>query len=103
MGRESMSTSSDDALLSTSAGQQGWWIGGFILTMLVSYVLLRLAGSPKRSVQVARTLRGAAVVTAAVLTYLSYVGAGSRLNPGAVVAVIITSVWAARQDFLARK
>lgn len=97
-----METTTDAALMNTTAGQMGAWFGAFIIPMAVAYILLRIAGSPKRKPSTAVILRVLAVVTAGFLAYAGYIGGGGQLNPGSLVALVITVVWAAVQQFRGR-
>ena len=77
----------------------GSLFGGFLFSMLLSYVLLRLAGSPKRGKVVAITLRVAAVLVAALLTYAPYSLPGGKVNLGGVLAVVVIGPPAARSIY----
>ena len=97
-----MDSAADAALISTTAGGLGYWFGGFIIPMVVAYIFLRFAGSPKRKPGTATVLRVLAVLFALLLAYSGYVGGGGQINPGGVLAVVVTIAWAAKQQF-ARK
>jgi hypothetical protein len=96
-----MSASTDASLMATTAGQLGAGIAEFIISMLCSYVLLRFAGSPKRSGDTAIVLRSFAIAIALLLAYVAYVG-GGHLSAGAICAVVVTVAWAAKQQFMAK-
>ena len=75
----------------------GYWLGGFIIPMLVAFVFLRFAGSPKRKPSTALALRWIGVAGAAVLAFAGYLGAGGAINPGGVLAVLVSVAWAIKQ------
>jgi hypothetical protein len=85
-------------LTSTTAGSMGYWFGGFIIPMAVAYILLRFAGSVKRKASTAIILRTLAVLAAVFLSYAGYVG-GEQINPGSFLAIVVTIVWALKQQF----
>lgn len=97
-----MNSAADAALRSTAGGNLGFWFGGFIIPMVVGYILLRFAGSPKRKAGTAITLRVLAILVAVFLVYAGYVGDGRQLNPGGVLAAVAIVLWAAKQQ-MARK
>lgn len=76
-----------------SDGLLGYWIGGFVLSMAVGYVFLRLAASRPLSATLLRVL---GVSGAALVGYLQYKGGGD-INLGCVVATLITLAWAIKQ------
>jgi hypothetical protein len=95
-----MQSPPDQALLNTTAGAIGAWVGGFIIIiMVIAYILLRFAGSPKRKPGTAVTLRAIAIVVALFLAYAGYTGSGGAVNIGSVLAVVVTIAWAAKQQF----
>jgi len=94
-----MENTADAALIGTTAGGLGYWFGGFIIPMIVAYILLRFAGSPKRKPGTAITLRALAVLAAAFLAFAGYVGGGGQVNPGGLLAVAVTIAWALKQQF----
>ena len=96
-----MDSSADAALINTTAGGLGYWFGGFIIPMIIGYILLRFAGSPKRKPAIALVLRVLAVVVAALLVFAGYIGGGGQLNPGGLLALIIVTAWAIKQQSLA--
>jgi hypothetical protein len=98
-----MQSPADQALMNTKAGAIGAWVGGFIITMVVAYILLRFAGSPKRKSGTAVTLRVMAIVVALFLAYAGYTSSGGVVNIGRVLAVIVTVAWAAKQQFMRKK
>ena len=91
-----------ETILSNPAGSWGFWFGGFMIPMIVAYIFLRFAGSAKRKPGTATTLRVFAVLAAIFLVYAGYIGGGGLVNPGGLLAVIITIAWALKQQF-ARK
>jgi len=68
-------------------------------SMIVAYIFLRFAGSTKRRPKTAITLRVLAVLAAIFLAYAGYVGGGGQINPGALLAVVVTIAWASKQQF----
>jgi hypothetical protein len=76
-----------------SAGLFGYWLGGFVLSMAVGYVFLRLAASRPLSATLLRVL---GVSGAAFMGYLGYKGGGD-INLGSVLAVVVTLAWAIKQ------
>ncbi len=94
-----MSNPGDAALMNTSAGKIGAWVGGFIIPMVVGYIFLRVAGSPNRKPTTAIVLRVIAVLVSAFLAYAGYSGSGGHVNPGGVLAVVVTLLWALYQQF----
>jgi uncharacterized membrane protein len=76
----------------------GAWLGGFAITVLAGYILLRLARSPKRRPGTAAVLRGSAVLATTFLAYASYVGGHGRLNLGNLFAFLVITAWALRQQ-----
>ena len=94
-----MTIAAETALVNTTAGGIGWWVGGFIIPMLVAFVFLRFAGSPKRKPGTGTVLRILAIFASGFLVYSGYIGAGGQLNPGGLFAVLVTVAWAAKQQF----
>ena len=88
--------------MNASGRELGEWFGGFVIPMLFSYILLRLAGSPKRGTSAAIILRVVAVVIAILLTYAPYSLPGGTVNPGGVAAVVVALLWALRQQFFSK-
>lgn len=82
----------DAPLMNTAAGLAGAMLGGFLIAMLPAFVLLRLAGSPRRRPSTAANLRVLGVVAAGGLTVLGAIGGG--LNLGSVLAVLLAGTWA---------
>lgn len=76
------------------AYQLGALIGGFIITFLVPYLLLRAAGKEGRPVRAAITLRVLAAIVAAFLAIANTIGGGGQINAGAVLAVLAAIGWA---------
>ena len=97
-----MQSEADAALINTTAGGLGYWFGGFIIPIIVAYIFLRFAGSPKRKPGTAMALRILAILSALLLAYSGYIGGGGQINLGGVLAVVVTIAWAAKQQF-ARK
>ena len=97
-----MSNAADAALTSTTAGSLGVWFGGLIIPMVVAYILIRFAGSAKRKPGTATALRALAVLAAIFFAYAGYAGGGGQINPGGLLAVVVTIAWALKQQF-ARK
>jgi len=75
----------------TLARAMGAWLGGFTITLLAGYMLLRFARSPGRRPGAARVLRVLAVLVAAFFVYGSYVGTG-RVNLGSLFALLVVAV-----------
>ena len=94
-----MHDSADAALLSTTSGSLGYWVGGFILPMIFAFVLLRFAGSTRRRPRTALVLRSLAIILAAVVVWLGYTGSGGIVNPGGILALGVVLAWAAKQQF----
>jgi hypothetical protein len=94
-----MDNRADAALTSTTAGSLGFWFGGFIIPMVVAYILLRFAGSAKRRPGTAIILRVLALLAVVVLAYAGYVGGGGQVNPGGLLAIVVTLAWAFKQQF----
>ncbi len=94
-----MDSAADAALISTPAGGLGYWFGGFFIPMVVAYIFLHFAGSPKRKPGTATILRVLAVFAAATLTYAEYIGGGGQINPGELLALAVTIGWALKQQF----
>jgi hypothetical protein len=92
-----MDNSTNSALMSTTAAQFGAFLGGFVITMLFTSILLRIAGSPTRGPSAAAVLRTLAVLLALFLAYAGYLGSGGQINLGGVLAVIVTVAWAFKQ------
>lgn len=88
----------DAPLLQSTGGQIGHLVGGFIITIAISYVLLRIAGSPKRSRGVAIALRLAAILISGFLVYASYLGAAGEINAGGAIALAVVVIWAVIQQ-----
>lgn len=77
-------------------GLLGYWIGGFILPMLFSSILLFFAGRKTESPSAGDTLRWLALIASLLFAYLGYKGGGA-LNLGGIAAVAVTAAWAYRQ------
>jgi hypothetical protein len=91
-----MVNAADAALLNTTAGMLGVWTGGFLFSFLPAYILLRIAGSPKRRPVTAAVMRAIAVLFSAFLAYAGYVG-GGYVNVGSVIAFVVILAWALYQ------
>ncbi|SFP53512.1 hypothetical protein SAMN05216229_103160 [Geopseudomonas sagittaria] len=85
------------SLMNTTASQLGFWSAGFIIPMVASSILLQFAGSPKRKPGTSITLRVLSILVAAFFVYAGYVGGGEQINPGGLLAFLVTVAWAIKQ------
>jgi hypothetical protein len=77
------------------AGTFGYWLGGFAISFMVGYALLRIASSPSRSHGLAVALRVSAVVLSVFFAYAGWVGSGRQeLNLGSIIAAVAITTWA---------
>ncbi len=80
----------------------GFWLAGFVFPMLAGWILLRLARLPARRPATAALLRIAAVLAALFLVYAGFLGNGGRLNLGGMVAIVVVTTWAFREQLRRR-